>query len=629
MRTGHDLRVFKAAKSPSALLKSPEFRDFLDHALPDALQVGHRATAVIGHSRLVTNGDQSVHANNQPVVAGDCVGIHNGIVVNDDILWRRHPDLMRHAEVDTEIVLALFRSRLKETNDWGRALAAVFAEVEGTASLALFPSDSATLVLATNNGSLYTLQWETPDGDALIFASEELILRRLLQDLKLPDKVRALSPLPAGARGAWIARLDSGTAEFVDWRHAKPLPAKSNGVLPVNDATPTNWRNPAPKPGGALTPPSRAGLTRFEIDDRPIMRLRRCKRCILPETVPFITFDDEGVCNFCHSYKPVLYRGRDALEERVRHLRSSGAPRSDVLMTFSGGRDSSYGLHFAVTELGLRPVTFTYDWGMITDLARRNQARLCGKLGIEQILVSADIGRKRANIRKNLIAWLKRPSLGMIPLLMAGDKQYFKIANELARDLDLHAILLAANPYEKTSFKSGFCGLPPASGNRPSVSERWRLLAYYGKEFLLNSPYINDSLLNSAEAFFSFYGIKHEHVRIFDYVPWQEDLINRTLIEEYNWELATDTPTTWRIGDGTAAFYNYVYCLVAGFTENDSFRSNQIREGVIDRDEALRKIEVENRARFDSLLWYFSILGLDACGVLEAVCRIPRLYPAA
>jgi hypothetical protein len=298
-------------------------------------------------------------------------------------------------------------------------------------------------------------------------------------------------------------------------------------------------------------------------------------------------------------------------------------------MTFSGGRDSCYGLHYAVKELGLKPITFTYDWGVITDLARRNQARLCGKLGIEQILVSADIERKRTNIRNNLRAWLKRPSMGMIPLLMAGDKQYFKLANHLAQDLGLRDIILAANPYEKTNFKAGFCGVPPSDGNRPSRKSQARMLAYYGKEFLSNPGYINRSLLDSADAFVSFYGIKHNYVRIFNYVRWDEDIINATLVGEYDWELAPDTSTTWRIGDGTAAFYNYVYYLVAGFTENDSFRSNQIREGVMDRATAIGKVKDENRARFDSLVWYFGILGLDPVEVLEAVNRVPRLYPPA
>ena len=43
-------------------------------------------------------------------------------------------------------------------------------------------------------------------------------------------------------------------------------------------------------------------------------------------------------------------------------------------MAFGGGRDSSYGLHLLVKEFGMHPLTFTYDWGMVTDLARRNIA---------------------------------------------------------------------------------------------------------------------------------------------------------------------------------------------------------------------------------------------------------------
>ena len=61
---------------------------------------------------------------------------------------------------------------------------------------------------------------------------------------------------------------------------------------------------------------------------------------------------------------------------------------------------------------------------------------------------------------------------------------------------------------------------------------------------------------------------------------WDEK-INETLINNYDWETAQDTSTTWRIGDGTAAMYNYIYYKVAGFTEHDTFRSNQIRGEIL------------------------------------------------
>ena len=96
-----------------------------------------------------------------------------------------------------------------------------------------------------------------------------------------------------------------------------------------------------------------------------------------------------------------------------------------MIVAFSGGRDSSYGLHYVKNVLGMNPIAFTYDWGMVTDLARRNCARVCGKLGVEHIIRSADITAKRRYVRKNIEAWLKKPELGMVTLFMAGDKEFY------------------------------------------------------------------------------------------------------------------------------------------------------------------------------------------------------------
>jgi hypothetical protein len=105
---------------------------------------------------------------------------------------------------------------------------------------------------------------------------------------------------------------------------------------------------------------------------------------------------------------------------------------------------------------------------------------------------------------------------------------------------------------------------------------------------MLRSPtYFNRSIWDtiSGEYFRSFKS-KSDYFHIFDYWRWDEQVIDKTLAS-YSWETAPDTKTTWRIGDGTAAFYNYVYYTVAGFTEHDTFRSNQIREGQLSRDQAL------------------------------------------
>ena len=98
------------------------------------------------------------------------------------------------------------------------------------------------------------------------------------------------------------------------------------------------------------------------------------------------------------------------------------------------------------------------------------------------------------------------------------------------------------------------------------------------------------------------------------------------MLASYDWELAPDTKTTWRIGDGTAAFYNYIYYTVAGFTEHDTFRSNQIREGQMSRPNALALVEEENLPRYQNIRWYLDTLGMDFASTISRINQIPKLY---
>ena len=98
------------------------------------------------------------------------------------------------------------------------------------------------------------------------------------------------------------------------------------------------------------------------------------------------------------------------------------------------------------------------------------------------------------------------------------------------------------------------------------------------------------------------------------------------LINNYDWETAPDTSSTWRIGDGTAAMYNYIYYKVAGFTEHDTFRSNQIREGDISRSLALELVREENKPRYPNLKWYLDCINLDFADVIRTINNIESYY---
>ena len=144
---------------------------------------------------------------------------------------------------------------------------------------------------------------------------------------------------------------------------------------------------------------------------------------------------------------------------------------------------------------------------------------------------------------------------------------------------------------------------------------------------MIRSPgYFNSSLWDTISGeYYRSFTEKTDYFHIFDYWKWDEEVVDNTLAS-YNWEKAIDTNTTWRIGDGTAAFYNYIYHKVAGFTEHDTFRSNQIREGQMTRERALALIEDENRPRYENIKWYLDTLGMPFEPVITTINNITQLY---
>ena len=623
----NNISIYKDAISSSKLIKDKEYKDFFYHSLhqnfnPDSVI---SPFALIGHSRLVTNGSQDDNNNNQPVIKNGIVAVHNGIAVNVDELWKNHSDINRSYTVDTEIIIELFKKNLNAGLPVNKSIGETFKEIYGATTIALLSDNLNKLIIASNNGSLYCLFNEA--NDIYIFASERYILTTLIEKLNLEKILGKLDIYWVNPGHGYV--IDINNPDRSGMFSVNDDNGKTENFLPQKDSI--QDLSPLAKKKTVLINTGNADHYRslLEYNLNEISNLKRCTKCLLPESFPFIEFDDKGVCSICKNYKKIEYKGIDKLNEIIEPFKSiSGNP--DCLIPFSGGRDSSYNLHLAKNVLGLNPIAFTYDWGMVTDLARRNQSRLCGKLGIEHIIVSADINRKRENIRKNVAAWLKKPSLGTIPLFMAGDKQYFYYAELLKKHNNIKITLMGENYLEKTGFKTGFTGAHQTDSGfmayHISLQNKIKMISFYSGQFITNPAYINSSLLDTLSAFISYYMIPHNYINVYNYVNWDEQIIEQTLLNEYDWELSPDTKTTWRIGDGTAPFYNYIYYTVAGFSEIDTFRSNQIREGVLTREEALLLVNEENKPRYESIKWYLDTINLDFEAVIKRINQIPKLY---
>jgi hypothetical protein len=522
---------------------------------------------VMGHSRLITNG----LSDNQPVVRDGIVAIHNGIIVNEEAIWE-DLSVPRKFQIDSEVILGLTINYLAQGKDLANLPRYILDTCQGSISSAVAHPKMGKIFLFSNNGSLYVGK----HGDSVYFASEQYSLQQL--DCTEIEKI---------GRNGLI--LDIPTADTI---YINDEARRTENLIPT-------FKNIAAEEGMLIYPKN---------------NLRRCNKCILTETMPFIYFDQKGECNYCKNYKPRNNpKPKQELFNLVENYRRIKGP--DCIVPFSGGRDSCWGLHLIVNELKMKPITYTYDWGMVTDLGRRNISRMCAELGVENIIVADNISKKRRNIAMNLKAWLNAPNLGMVSILTAGDKHFFRHIETVKRQTGISLNLWGVNPLEVTHFKAGFLGVPPDFEEKRVYMHGWsKQLNYQWLRLraMLKSPgYFNRSLWDTISGeYYRSFTEKSDYYHIFDYWRWDEKICDDTL-KKYGWELAPDTTTTWRIGDGTTALYNYIYYTAAGFTEHDTFRSNQIREGQMSREEALRLVEEENRPRYQNIRWYLDAVNLD------------------
>lgn len=119
-------------------------------------------------------------------------------------------------------------------------------------------------------------------------------------------------------------------------------------------------------------------------------KVKICSRCIYDENVNQITFDEKGVCNYCHqvdflkeTYGTGNKKGAETFDQIVKEIKKAGKYKAyDVIVGVSGGTDSSYMLHLAV-ENGLRPLAVHYDNTWNTSIATENIQKITNALGID------------------------------------------------------------------------------------------------------------------------------------------------------------------------------------------------------------------------------------------------------
>lgn len=116
-----------------------------------------------------------------------------------------------------------------------------------------------------------------------------------------------------------------------------------------------------------------------------------CSNCVMDTSDTRIQFDSKGMCDHCNDFytnvKPhwkVDASSRNELSKIIEKIKTEGKGKDfDCILGLSGGVDSSYMLHIAVKEFGLRPLVFHVDGGWNSELAVHNIQMLVDKLGLD------------------------------------------------------------------------------------------------------------------------------------------------------------------------------------------------------------------------------------------------------
>ena len=204
---------------------------------------------VLGHSRLITNG----LTDNQPVVRDGICVFHNGIIVNDADVWKQITPTRKYL-IDSEVIAGIAEEHIAQGLDLDSLPARVLSLCEGVVACALVLSRLGKLVLFSNNGSLYAGKSQS----GFYFSSERYPLTLV------------------GC--AEVRQLRGSDALIVD------IPISTERV----EVSDHNVRNQD------LIPQLGKTKSEEQLLVHHVPELKRCTCCILPETMPFISFDEQG-----------------------------------------------------------------------------------------------------------------------------------------------------------------------------------------------------------------------------------------------------------------------------------------------------------------------------------------------
>ncbi|MGI6393708.1 MAG: N-acetyl sugar amidotransferase [bacterium] len=306
------------------------------------------------------------------------------------------------------------------------------------------------------------------------------------------------------------------------------------------------------------------------------MSYQICTNCIMDTTDPTIKFDENGVCHHCHDFnesvKPNWHtdeRGQKELNKIIEKIKESGKGKKfNCLLGMSGGMDSSYMLHMAVTKWGLNPLVFHVDAGWNSEMAVKNINAMVNKLNVE---LHTEV-MNWDEMRDFQLTFFKS---GIRELDIPQDHAFIAMVDKFAEKFKIKFILNGGN-------FSTECVMPP---------REW---LYYGTDMNLINDIIKKFSTVKMETYPFVSVMKHKlylkylkgihNIKPLNYIPYVKKDVIKVLKENYGWQ---EYPQKHFESIFTKFFEGYWLPEKFGIDMRRIQLSSLILTGQMSRDEAL------------------------------------------
>lgn len=301
-----------------------------------------------------------------------------------------------------------------------------------------------------------------------------------------------------------------------------------------------------------------------------------CKKCVMDTSAKEITFDDNGVCNFCREYEKREYQRRaeslhPGLPWTLEELRKNGEGKKyDCVIGLSGGVDSAMCLHYLVAENGIRPFCFSLDNGWNDKRADENVKKMVDKLKVPYVKYSI-VGKEYKDLQVAFIqAGVKNIEIPTDHILMA-------MSYQIAADNDIKFLINGGNLATE--------GIMPKSYGYEAKDLRHikAIFKRYTGRSLRNVPTI------SLPKYLYYRFIKKiKIIQPLDFYTYNRANAIKLLKDKYDFQ---DYGEKHQESLYTAWFQNFYLYEKFGIDKRRPHYSSMINSGQMTRDEALKLLE--------------------------------------